>query len=175
MSGVSMDMSIDDAAVLAGLDALTDLARDQFEVMDEVGASMVISTQQRFELGIGPDGTPWEPSARAEEVGGQTLIESARLVQSITHDAEPTAVSWGTDVIYGLPHQEGMTIEAKGGGSLRFRLPGGGFASVSSVELPARPFLGVNEDDETLIGDIYVDAVLDRFNDAANSTGRARP
>lgn len=175
MTGVSMELSIDDAAVLAGLDALTDFSRDQFEVMDDVGASMVISTQQRFELGVGPDGTPWKPSARAEEVGGQTLIESARLVQSITHEPGPSDVVWGTDVIYALPHQEGMTIHAKGGGSLRFRLPGGGFANVSSVDLPARPFLGVNDEDDALIGELFIEAILDRYNSAPGGAGGARP
>lgn len=172
MSGVSMDMSIEDAAVLAGFDALAALTHNMMPVMDDIGASMVISTQARFETGIGPDGVPWEPSARAEEVNGQTLVDSARLVQSITHEPSPMGVVWGTDVIYGRVHQTGETITAKGGGALRFKLPGGGYATVNSVTIPARPFLGVDAGDDEVIAGAFIDAIHDAFN-AGSSFGGA--
>jgi len=173
MSGVSMKMSIDDAVVLAGFEALLGLSRNMMPVMDDIGASMVVSTQGRFESGVGPDGVAWAPSLRAKEVNGQTLVDTARLVQSITHEASPTDVVWGTDVIYGRVHQTGETITAKGGGALRFKSPGGGFVTVNSVTIPARPFLGVDAQDDVAIDGAFLDAIGAAFG-AGSSFGGAQ-
>jgi len=52
--------------------------------------------------------------------------------------------------------QQGGRIEAKSGGWLTFR-GAGGWARVKAVEIPARPFLGVDAGDETAIGRIVDD------------------
>lgn len=151
--GVGIEVQSKDLAELGH-----DLARrarrlsDLTPLMDELGGAMVASTQQRFEEEKAPDGTPWERSARAVHEGGQTLRDSNRLYQSITHRAEPDKVTWGTNVIYAAVHQFGATIRAKSANALAFSLPGGDFAQVQKVEIPARPFLGVSRDDQAEIG-----------------------
>jgi len=119
-------------------------------LFDAIGAALVTSTQQRMERGQAPDGSVWPPSIRALAEGGKTLIDKARLFQSITHEASATGVEVGTNVIYAAVHQFGATIEAKTERGLRFRI-GDQFVTKQSVTIPARPFLGLDEADESMI------------------------
>ncbi|MDO8838020.1 MAG: phage virion morphogenesis protein [Parvibaculum sp.] len=146
-TGLKMSLTLEDAAALAGLEAMALASRDMTPAMEDIGLGRVTSTQRRFDTGIGPDGVPWPVSMRAAEEGGLTLVDSARLYGSITFEAGPQDVAWGTDVAYAGVHQDGATIEAKGGGYMKFSLPGGGFAQVRSVTIPARPFMGFDEED----------------------------
>jgi phage virion morphogenesis protein len=114
---------------------------------DRIGLSLVNSASRRFELGAGPDGSPWPPSIRALAEGGQTLVDTARLVGSITHEATDTGVAVGTNVIYAAIHQLGGTIRPKSGNALVFNL-GGRTIFARQVTIPARPFLGLDRDDE---------------------------
>lgn len=115
-------------------------------VLDEIGMSLTTSTRHRFEEGRGPDGAAWAESGRAKAEGGRTLVDRGHLRDSITHRVEGTAVRVGTNRVYGGIHQFGGVIEGKSG-PLKFRTPGGGFATVKSVEIPARPYLGLSEVD----------------------------
>lgn len=129
-------------SIVAGFDNLEPLLAD-------FGVYLESSTIERFDNETGPDGTPWEKSIRAKEEGGQTLTDSSQLRSSIHAEASSGAVRWGSNKIYARIHQEGGTIRAKGGGKLKFKLPGGlGFRSVDQVTIPARPFLGINDEDE---------------------------
>lgn len=115
----------------------------------EIGASLLASTQQRFQDGKAPDGGPWPASVRALLTGGKTLVDTAFLSRSITHQADPQAARVGTNAIYAAIHQTGGTIRAKTAKGLRFRPAGGdGLVVVKSVRIPARPFLGVSAEDE---------------------------
>lgn len=140
-------------AALAGLLAA---AEDPTDFYDAVGGALVASTHFRFEREVDPDGNPWPPSLRAQLEGGRTLTDTARLSQSITHQADRQGVSVGTDVIYAGVHQLGAVIRPRSARALRYRLPGGlGFRSSAEVTIPARPFLGVDQDDETEISEIW--------------------
>ena len=114
---------------------------------DAVGQYLETATDRRFETETDPTGKRWEPSIRAEEEGGKTLTDTARLRQSITHLAASDSVRVGTNVIYAGVHQGGATIRGKNG-PLRFQLPGLGIVFAEEVIIPARPFLGVDRDDE---------------------------
>ena len=131
----------------AGLARMATLGQRPRPIWDAIGNYGESSTRARFKKQAGPEGQRWKPSRRAQLVGGQTLVLKARLLRSITHKADNSGASWGTNVIYAGIHQFGGTIKAKGGGALRFRTPGGGFVTVKKVTIPARPFIGVNADD----------------------------
>lgn len=139
-------IELDDGDVRAALGRLLAAAEDMTPLMDLLGAHLTQTTRERFEDGKGPDGTPWPPSARATAQGGQTLVDSARLLGSIGHEAGRAYVEVGTNVIYAAIHQRGGTIRARSGGKLKFRI-GGAFVAVDSVTMPARPFLGVSAED----------------------------
>ena len=121
-----------------------------------LGMLMVNSTVRRFEEGVDPDGNAWEPSARAESGGGQTMIDGAHLRDSITFEASSNQVVWGTNRIYGAIHQYGGEIKAKSAGKLKFKI-GGKFVSVSKVTIPKRQYLGWNDDDLDAARDLISD------------------
>lgn len=152
---------------------------DRQPLMESLGLYLESSTIDRFDEGVGPDGTPWKPSGRVKatavgEVGpqqmtGKTLIRDGHLRGSISYDASNDQVEWGSNLIYARPHQKGAKIEAKDGGLLKFQLPGGlGWRSALSVTIPARPYLGVNDEDELQIIGIAEDYVADLDPDIAS-------
>lgn len=146
-----MELGGADATLAALRDALGRV-RNPRGLMDKIGREMVARTKLRFHSQTGPAGGPWPPSIRARMMGGRTLIEKGRLVDSITHEASDSSVAVGTNVIYAAIHQMGGTIRAKTAKGLRFRLPGGaGSRTVKSVTIPARPFLGLSGEDEGVI------------------------
>lgn len=124
---------------------------DRRGLFDAVGASLVVSTQDRFEREIGPSGEKWPASLRARLFGGKTLTDTARLVSSLTHNATPDGVEVGTNVIYAAIHQLGGTIRPKTGKALSFATADGKRVKVASVRMPARPFLGIDDDDKAEI------------------------
>jgi phage virion morphogenesis protein len=123
---------------------------------EAIGLSLVTSTQARFESGVGPDGAAWPPSIRALAEGGKTLIDSGRLMNSLTFEASDTGVLVGTNVLYAAAQQLGATIRPVAASHLTFRI-GEQWISVDQVTIPARPFLGVDAEDEAeivaLVGD----------------------
>ena len=131
-------------------DRLLEALRSPAPIFDEIGARLVTRTQIRFEQGIAPSGERWPVSARAERQGGQTLVDSARLKNSIEHRADNSGVEVGTNVIYAAAHQFGAKTRPR---TIRPRLkealffPGAAHP-VKKVEhpgsnIPARPFLGL--------------------------------
>lgn len=121
---------------------------DRKSLLDAIGARGVSSTQQRFLDEKTPEGTPWLKSLRARLSGGKTLRDTARLFQSFTHQATASSVEWGTNVVYAGIHQFGGDIRAKNKPALAFRLADGSSVVTKKVTMPARPFLGVNAQDE---------------------------
>lgn len=151
MAGFSYQ--IDDARLQAGLRNLIALGRNAGAAMADIAAIGESSTRQRFRTETGPDGQRWKPSLRARITGGRTLTKDGHLSGSISARHGRDFAEWGVNRIYAAIHQFGGEIRAKGG-SLRFRLAGGGFAQVKQVTMPARPFLGVSDDDRDDILDV---------------------
>jgi phage virion morphogenesis protein len=119
----------------------------------EIGEHLVASTQMRFKEETAPDGTRWPQSIRAREEGGQTLSDTRRLRNSITCAGRPDRVEVGTNDIRASTHQFGAVIRAKRAKALKFRV-GGRWAVKKAVRIPARPFLGLSDDDQEAINEI---------------------
>jgi phage virion morphogenesis protein len=166
VSGVSTRVTGLEQA-LAALGRVASQAANPRGLYENVGMSLVVSTQRRFEQGIGPDGSPWPPSLRALAEGGKTLIDTARLMQSITFEARETGVDVGTNVVYAAIHQLGGVINQAARqqvihfkrnsrtGRTRFAKANvkATFAQKAeigarTINMPARPFLGIDQDDE---------------------------
>lgn len=113
---------------------------------------MRTSTVERFKTNLAPDDKPWKASIRARQEGGKTLVESARLRNSIRAKSNDGGFAVGTNVIYARRHQLGdkrpVLIKAKTKRGLRFNI-GGHWITKHKVriKLPARPFLGVSKQD----------------------------
>lgn len=138
--------------VIAGLEKLGSPQR-RIGLMEELASFGVSSTQQKFVDQRDPDGRPWSPSRRAQEQGGKTLQDSNRLFQSLSSEATPATAAWGSNVVYAGIHQLGGTIKAKNGKKLVFK-GYRGFVSVSQVDIPARPYLGISQSDKGEIENI---------------------
>jgi phage virion morphogenesis protein len=156
MTGAAIQVDINTNAVAAALARAAEKAADLTPLMDQVGASLVASTQQRFFEQAGPDGTKWPASIRAKLTGGSTLIDTTNLEGSITHIPHRDSVEVGTNVVYAAIHQFGGTIRAKTAKGLRFKI-GNDFVVRKSVTIPARPFLGIDAADAEEITQIATD------------------
>ena len=140
-------INVDDTEVRGALQRLLALGNNASPALKEVAALGESATRLRFRAERGPDGQRWKPSLRAQLVGGRTLTKDGHLAGSINASSGADFAEWGVNRIYAAIHQFGGVIRAKSAGGLKFRIPGGGFAVVKAVRMPARPYLGVNEDD----------------------------
>ncbi|GAU08140.1 phage virion morphogenesis protein [Desulfoplanes formicivorans] len=145
MPGVSID--VDTSQVQAMLGELLAKMGDLTPVMREIGEIVVTQSAEAFEQG-GLPGHKWPESARVKASGGQTLVDTARLRNSITARASGNKVETGTNVVYAAIHQFGgktkpRTIRPRTKKALVW--PGASHP-VTSVrhpgsKIPARPFL----------------------------------
>jgi len=174
MSGASFKVDLrDEEAALADLGALIARLDDPTPAYEDVGQALITSTHDRWQRGVAPDGSPWPPSLRVIAHGGKTLILSSRLFRSITANASPSGVEIGTNVIYAAIHQFGGSIAQgartavlhfktnKRTGRSRFARSGKADRArkaeigARSFTMPARPFLGLDEDDPRTIATIF--------------------
>lgn len=115
---------------------------DMMRFYEQVGELIVLSIDDNFQQGgrfgvnIAGEWTggrrKWRPSWRAKEDKGQTLIDTGRLVSSITYVASPQGVQVGTNVSYGRKHHYGLEGNQ------------------------ARPFLVVQDEDIEEINDLFL-------------------
>lgn len=142
---------------------------DATPMWDEIGAHFEFATDQRFEREAGPGGIAWPKSLRALATGGKTLTDKARLRSSITRNAWATGMEVGTNVEYAGIHQEGGVIRAKSAKGLRWKYQARGanaesWARKMEVKIPARPFLGIDDDDNEAVTEIAESYLADKFN-----------
>ena len=134
---------------------------DKAGIMNAIAEGLRTSTVERFGSGETPEGKKWTPSIRAQKQGGKTLISSGQLKTSIKAEADSTGAAVGTNTIYAATHQFGntRTIRAKNGKYLHFQI-GERWVNVPSVtvDIPARPFLGISEENEKEIMELLEDA-----------------
>ncbi|MCB1464970.1 MAG: phage virion morphogenesis protein [Nitratireductor sp.] len=165
MTGIRIDVTGAEDAI-ARLGEAAARLDNPMSLYNDIGAALVVSTQARFEREEDPQGNPWPPSIRKLVEGGRTLSDTLGLVNSITHEASQEGVAVGTNKISAAVHQFGATIKAKTAKGLRFRLPGDNdFRIVQQVTIPARPFLGLDTDDENAIEHIVSDWLSSTFDE----------
>ncbi|MBB2685150.1 UNVERIFIED_ORG: phage virion morphogenesis protein [Rhizobium etli] len=167
MAGAALSITAEvmDKQVRRAFEQLQHLMGDTRPVMSAIGVELVGSTHMRFVTQTDPDGQAWQTlnTGYAEtKRNSRILTESGRLRDSINSQASNDEVRVGTNTIYAAAHQFGAEIKPKTASHLYFRI-GGHLVVVDSVTLPARPFLGISDDDETSIAEIVFDFV-DRYS-----------
>lgn len=120
---------------------------DTQDLMDSIGETLRSSTLKRFDDEEDPTGKKWKPSARAAAEGGKTLDKEGHLKDSIDYHATSSKVMVGSNLPYARIHQLGGTIQPKKGKFLKFRGLDGENVFVKEVTIPARPYLGISDDD----------------------------
>lgn len=166
MSGATVSITVDDAAVRAALAQLVKQLQSPRAALRDVGEALLRSTDEHFRQQRGPDGTPWPAlsevtlerrlDARKGTRGkrgltkkGRTLLANAKILRDsgalqdtiryqLTADGHGVAV--GTNRVYGAMQQFGGT---------RAQWPH------LWGDIPPRPFLGVSEADRAEIIAIF--------------------
>lgn len=151
-------IEVDDKDAVADLRRLVARVTNPAPAFDEIGSYLVASVIRRFETESGPGGAPWKKSRRAAREGGQTLTDKGRLRNSLTHNVLADGVEVGTNVVYAAIHQFGgrtppRTIRPKRKKALYFPGAAHPVAKVNhpGSNIPARPFLGIDERDREAI------------------------
>lgn len=137
MAGVHMQFNITDTGVKQLFTRMSNA--DFSEMNDEMGQALVAEAQERFDKSQAPDGSTWQQSQRAIEDGGKTLIDSSILLTSITSKANDEGFIIGTPEIYGAIHHFGGATGRNG-----------------SVELPARPILGLEAMQQERLEEVWL-------------------
>lgn len=159
---VRLTVTLDDASFTRGIRSLADSAENLRPMMEIAGGIFENSTRARFDAERGPGGIPWPKSWRAREQGGKTLQDKGLLRGSIISNAGDRFVETGVDgrnvsSKYAATHQFGATIRPRKARALMFTGPDGSFHMVQKVTIPARPFMGVDDDDLLDLREAFVD------------------
>lgn len=141
-----MKVEIEDRAFLAALTRLAAGMEDMTEPMNDIGEFLVVSTKRRFGQGTAPDGSPWaanSPVTLARKTDTRPLFgTSGQLNQQIFHEAGPKQVEVGSNRVQAAMMQFGGTKAA--------------FPHLWG-DIPARPIIGLSDEDETAILDIVTE------------------
>lgn len=168
-----IDANISD--VLGELQGLIDRIENQQPVWNAVGELLIASTRRRFATSTAPDGSSWlanKPSTvdnflrkrsgtrtkrGAVSAKGKRLVgnkkpligDSRQLSQQIIKQASRTGVTIGSNRIYAATQQFGAKKGSFGSDSRGRSIPWG--------DIPARPFLGLDDNDRAAIRDAFLD------------------
>lgn len=130
--------------------SLTDKLGDLNPVMAEIGASLLLSTRDRFDNQTAPDGTKWTPLTEAyakRKAKSSTALKgiltlTGAMRDTITYEAFSDSVLVGSNRVYAAIHQLGGTAG-------------------KNADIPSRPFLGLDETDRAEILGILTDHLSD--------------
>lgn len=176
-------IKINDREIQQTIKRLARAGGDLKPAMQDIGEYLTVSTKKRFAEGQAPDGTPWEPNTAATiaafarrkkgssvrrpgerrpkkrdlgAAGKKPLIgESRRLSTEINYRADASSVAVGSS----LEQAAVMQFGAKKGDFGRTKRG----AAIPFGNIPARPYLGLSDDDKVEIMEIlreYLSAVM---------------
>lgn len=178
MAGAILEVAYDASVVGRELELLVERLGSLRTPLNDIAEYLHISTDSRARRQIAPDGSPWaplSPRTLARKKGTKILRESGALLDTLRHQVSDDGLDFGTDRPYGAIHQEGGKIEhAARSQQVYFKEKGGvvgnrfvkksksNFAQwvthgARSVEMPARPYLGLSSEDEAEILEIVSD------------------
>ena len=119
---------------------------DTQALMESVGDALVSGTLKRFQDEEDPTGKKWPKSQRAAKKDGQTLTDTALLRRSVDYAATSDKVMVGSNLPYARIHQKG-----------------GKTGKGHKVDMPARPYLGVSEEDMDEVRETVADFLAGTF------------
>lgn len=177
MSQITLEL--DQRPVADALRGLMQHLDDLTPAMQDIGEYLTVSTKQRFQAGVAPSGAKWAPNTPltlSRKKGSKPLIgETKRLSTEILSHADRDAVEVGSNLVYAAIQQFGAKMGQFGRYSqlsrrtayapTDFRHHAGtqkGFP-IPWGNIPARPFLGLSDDDVTAVLDIvqeHIDLAL---------------
>ena len=148
---MKIKIEVQDAELQKSLQALMEAGRDLTPVMADIGEHLLNSTRQRFSDQVSPQGDAWSPLSHVTKTTkkknqDKILTEEGRLRRLLSVQAGKDDVEVGSTRIYAGTHQFGARRGAYGATRRGAPIPWG--------DIPARPFLGVSDDDKKTILEI---------------------
>ena len=148
---MKIKIEVQEAELQQGLQALIETGLDLTPVMADIGEQLLNSTRQRFSDQVSPEGEAWSPlshvtKARKKKNKDKILTEEGRLRRLLSVQAGKNYVDVGSTRIYAGTHQFGAERGAYSKTQRGALIPWG--------NIPARPFLGVSNDDKKTILEI---------------------
>lgn len=127
-----MQIELDTAEALAVFSRLEEAAGGLGGLWKDVGEHLKLAHRYRFDVAISPDGDLWEPldpayRRRKKRRKDDILVLDTYLRDQLSYRASNAGLEFGTNRIYGAAHQFGTD------------------------DIPARPWLGVSDDDRAHI------------------------
>ena len=162
MAGATIRVELDDAETRAALNRLVAAGGDLTPAMREIGEHLLNTTRQRFTDEQDPAGVPWAPLSehtkrRKRRNADKILTESGALRgHGLVYRAGRDEVEVGSPLIYAGTHQFGADKGAFGSTGRGLPIPWG--------DIPARPFLGLSDDDEGAILRILTDHLIEHLD-----------
>lgn len=183
MAGTHIRFTVDDAAVRAMLEAQSQT--DTGSLAPRLGEYLQSSTQARFKTQTAPDGTPWAPlkrsTVRRKKQNPDKILTLRGYLRGGIHwqALDDNTVQVGSNLKYAAIHQFGGQIQKpERQATVRHRTTAGRvlFAGLRhkkaterqvtigahTVNIPARPFLGISAQDDREIREIIRDWVTER-------------
>lgn len=140
MSGTTIDIKVDDADLKAGLKKLEAKLGNLKPFFSDIGEELLNSTRERFISQTDPNNKSWaelSPAYKASKPKHKDLILTLNgyLRGTLTKQADKDSLRIGSPMIYGATHQFGDPAR----------------------NIPARPFLGLSDDDTQGLLDAIAD------------------
>lgn len=151
--GIKVDIGgLDEAVGLLG----RIVGMPESELLDQLGRQIQQQTRDRIEdEKTAPDGTPWKKN----RAGTPTLYREGNLARSIEFEPSGSTVAVGSSLIYARIHQLGGEIRPVAARALHFKGADGGDVFARSVTIPARPYLGLSDENRRDVLEATVDFV----------------
>ena len=157
---VGVHITIDSADIQRVLNDVQQRAADLSPALKAIGEHLDLAARDRWDRQEAPDGSPW---ARLSDVTIQRkqqrkrqadiLVDSTELRDRLRYQLAGQTLEFGSDREYAAVHQFGADRGAFGRNKKGRPIPWG--------DIPARPFLGITDDDREYIRDVISGYLFD--------------
>lgn len=152
MAGAKVTVEVEGGAlVLELLGRLADVGARLRPVFASIGEALLLSHEERWDRQVDPEGAPWQPLSepyrerkRKKGKPDKILVLDQHL-KNLDYDATDDGLLFGTPWIYGATHQFGALERG----------------------IPARPFLGLSEDDRQMVLEVLQEELRAAIEGAA--------
>ncbi|MBN8112641.1 phage virion morphogenesis protein [Vibrio vulnificus] len=151
MAGVRYSVRLNDSEIQEALNQLIKRGSNLMPAMMEIGEELLISHDQRFRDQKSPDGVPWAPlsettkSLKTKNID-TILVLNGLLSGTLNYQASSDNLLFGSPLEYAATHQFGRVTSPN--------------SMIPNKAIPARPFLGVDENDREMILETLSDYLL---------------
>ncbi|MDF4919620.1 phage virion morphogenesis protein [Vibrio parahaemolyticus] len=151
MAGVRYSVRLNDSEIQEALNQLIKRGSNLMPAMMEIGEELLISHDQRFRDKKSPDGVPWAPLSEATKSlktknVDTILVLNGLLSGTLNYQASSDNLLFGSPLEYAATHQFGRVTSPN--------------SMIPNKAIPARPFLGVDENDREMILETLSDYLL---------------